>query len=184
VGLFVKVVFWLLDINPKIDGENGSIQLWLWGIDSAGNRVLVVDRNFVAYFYAVVAEGVDASKTAEAIMKAYAQSIVKVEVVERRFFGKPVTAIKVYCKVATETGKLAKQLRSVEGVKDCLEDDIRASMRYLIDNNVVPCAWHEVDATEEENTQGVRVGKVYAANSPPDSWKMLLCPRCGFWVSP
>ena len=150
----MKVSFWLLDINPKIDEDKGTIELWLWGIDAAGNRVLVVDRNFIAYFYAVVAEGFDASKVAEAIMNAYGQSIVKVEVAERRFFGKPVTAIKVYCKVATETGKLAKQLRSVEGVKDCLEDDIRASMRYLIDNNVVPCSWHEVDATEEENTGG------------------------------
>ena len=68
LALFVKVVFWLLDINPKIDDERGTLELWLWGIDSAGNRVLVVDRNFTAYFYAVVAEGFDASKVAEAIM--------------------------------------------------------------------------------------------------------------------
>jgi DNA polymerase I len=163
----VKVCFWLLDINPKIDNDKGTIELWLWGIDSAGNRVLVVDRNFVAYFYAVVKEGFDVSKTADAIMSGCGSSIVKVEAVERRFFGKPVQAIKVSCKVATETGKLAKQLRSVEGVKDCLEDDIRASMRYLIDNNVVPCGWHEVEATEEENSEGVRVAKVYAAKEPP-----------------
>ena len=89
---------------------------------------------------------------------------MKAEAVERRFFGKPVQAVKVYCRVATETGKLAKQLRSVEGVEDCLEDDIRAAMRYLIDNNLAPCNWHEVEATEEENTEGVRVAKVYAAN--------------------
>ena len=165
VGLLVKITFWLLDINPKIDQDKGTIELWLWGIDAAGNRVLVVDRNFIAYFYAVVAEGFEASKVAEAIMNAYGKSIVTVEVAERRFFGKPVQTIKVYCKVATETGKIAKQLRSLEGVKDCLEDDIRASMRYLIDNNVVPCGWHEVDATEEENTEGVRVSKVYAAKS-------------------
>ena len=88
---------------------------------------------------------------ADEIMNAYPSSIVKAEVVERRFFGKPVQAIKVYCKVATETVKLAKQLRELEGVKDCLEDDIRVSMRYLIDNNLAPCIWHEVEAEEEEN---------------------------------
>ncbi len=172
----MKVTFWLLDINPKIDKDKGTVELWLWGIDAAGNRVLVIDRNFTAYFYAVVAEGFDASKTAEAIMNAYASSIVKVEVTQRRFFGKPVQAIKVYCKVATETGKLAKQLRSVEGVKDCLEDDIRASMRYLIDNNVVPCGWHEVEATEEENTEGVRVSKVYAAKAQPKQLDNVVVP--------
>lgn len=172
----MKVSFWLLDINPKIDNDKGTVELWLWGIDAAGNRVLVVDRNFTAYFYAVVADGFDASKTAEAIMNAYGSSIVKVEVAKRRFFGKPVQAIKVYCRVATETGKLAKQLRGLEGVKDCLEDDIRASMRYLIDNNLAPCGWHEVDATEEENTEEVRVAKVYAAKAPPKQLENVAVP--------
>jgi DNA polymerase I len=163
----VKVSFWLLDINPKIDKVKGTIELWLWGIDGAGNRVLVVDHKFIAYFYAVVAEGFGASKTADAIMKGFGESIVKVEVTSRRFFGKSVTAIKVYCKVATEIGKLAKQLRSIEGVANCLEDDFRAAMRYLIDNDVIPCSWNEVDVAEEENLEGVRVAKVYDANSPP-----------------
>jgi hypothetical protein len=81
----VKVVFWLLDINPKIDDNKGTLELWLWGIDPAGNRVLVVDRNFIAYFYVVMAEGFDASKVAEAIMTAYAQSIVNVEVAWQAF---------------------------------------------------------------------------------------------------
>ncbi len=161
----MKLAFWLLDINVKIDGD--TIELWLWGITSAGERVLVVDRNFTAYFYAVVQHGVDASKVAESITSGFGSAVVKAEPVERRFFGKPVQAVKVYCRVATETGKLAKQLRSVEGVADCLEDDIRAAMRYLIDNNLAPCNWHEVEATEEENTQGVRAAKVYAAKSPP-----------------
>jgi DNA polymerase I len=172
----VKVSFWLLDINPKIDQNKSTIELWLWGIDSTGNRMLVIDRNFVAYFYAVVAEGFDASKTAQEIMKSFAQSIVKAEVAHRHYFGKPVQTIKVYCKVATETGKLAKQLRSVEGVSDCLEDDVRASMRYLIDNNLVPCEWHELEATEKENTEGVRVEKVYTVNSPPKPLFNMVVP--------
>ena len=170
----MKVTFWLLDINPKI--ENGTFELWLWGIDANGNRLLVIDRNFTAYFYVVVQEEFDPSKTAKEIMNAYASSVVKAEVAERRFFGKPVQAIKVYCKNATETGKLAKELRGLEGVKDCLEDDIRAAMRYLIDNNVVPCGWHEVEATEEENTLGVRVTKVYMANAPPKQLDNVAAP--------
>ena len=147
----MKISFWLLDINPKIDNDSGTIELWLWGIDSDDNRVLIVESNFSAYFYAVMTDGFDESKVAAAI-KAYPSSIVKAEVAERHFFGKPVKAIKICCKVATETVKLANQLRGFEGVNDCLEDDIRAAMRYLIDNNVAPCAWHEVEVEEEENT--------------------------------
>ena len=167
----MKVLFWLLDINPKIDNARGTTELWLWGIDAEGNRVLVIDRNVTAYFYAVIKEGCDPASTAAEIMEACSSSVVKSEAVERRFFGKPVAAIKVYCRVATETGKLAKQLRGLEGVKDCLEDDIRIAMRYLIDNDVAPCAWHEVEA-QEENKSRVRVDKVYVAKSVP---KQLDC---------
>jgi DNA polymerase I len=172
----VKVSFWLLDINTKIDRDTGTIELWLWGIDDAGNRVLVVDRNFVAYFYAVISNDSDASKVEKAIMDTYGASIVKTEIAERRFFGKPVTAIKVSCKLATEMGKLAKQLRSIEGVKDCLEDDFRANMKYLIDNGLAPCSWHEVDAEKEQNPESLRVAKVYAANSPPKPQEKVSAP--------
>ncbi len=173
----MKVSFWLLDINPKIDNASSTADLWLWGIDADGNRVLIVERNFTAYFYAVVKEGFDPSKTAAEIIKTYPSAIVKVEVEERRFFGKPVQAIKVCCKVATETMKLAKQLRAFEGVKECLEDDIRAAMRYLIDNNVAPCAWHEVEAEPEENNLGARADKVYAAKSTPKQLDEISKPQ-------
>jgi DNA polymerase I len=157
----VKVTFWLLDINSET--KEGNAELWLWGIDTHGNRVLVIDRNFVAYFYAVVEEGFDPSKIVEEIRKTRSVSIVKLEVAPRRFFGKPVQTVKIY---SNETAKLAKALRTLEGVKDCLEDDIRLSMQYLITNNVVPCGWHEIDAIEE-NMPSVRADKVYSATSTP-----------------
>ncbi|MGD0449672.1 MAG: DNA polymerase domain-containing protein [Candidatus Bathyarchaeia archaeon] len=166
----MKVSFWLLDINPKIDGT--SVELWLWGIDKSGDRVLIIERNVNAYFYVVVKDECDVLHTASEIMNAYPSSIVKAEAVERKFFGKPVKAIKICCKVATETVKLAKELRSFEGIKECLEDDIRVAMRYLIDNDVAPCAWHEAEVEEEERKSNVRVDKVYVAKSIP---KQLDC---------
>jgi DNA polymerase I len=141
----VKVTFWLLDINSETKGD--TTEVWLWGIDTNGNRVLVIDRNFVAHFYVVVEEGFDPSKIAEEIRKTHNASIVKLEVAPRKLFGKPVQTVKVY---ANDAAKLVKALRTLEGVKDCLEDDIRLSMQYLITNNVVPCGWHEIDAIEEK----------------------------------
>jgi len=171
----LKLIFWLLDINPKIDGA--TVDLWLWGIDQNSRRVLVIERNVIGYFYAVVKEGFDASKIAEKIMNSYASSIVNAKVVERRFFGNPVQAIQVYCKVATETVKLAKQLRSFEEVEDCLEDDIRVAMRYLIDNDVAPCVWHSVEVEEEEKKLAVRVEKVYVAKSIPKQLSIVDKPQ-------
>ena len=161
----MKVTFWLLDVNS--DTKNGTVELWLWGIDDDGERVLVVDRNFVGYFYAVIEENFDPSKIAEEIRKTHNASIVKLEVAPRKFFGKPAQTVKVYCRNPDEAAKLARILRTLEGVQDCLEDDVRLSMQYLIANNVVPCGWHEVDAVEEENTLGIRADKVYSATSSP-----------------
>jgi DNA polymerase, archaea type len=163
----VKILFWLLDINPRIYEDKSKVEIWLWGIDSAGNRVLVVDRNFTAYFYVLVIEGADALTTSDTIMTAFSESIAKVEVVVRHFFGKPVTAIKVCCRVPTDTARIAKQLRSIPQVADCLEDDVRVSMRYLIDNNLAPCTWMEIEATEEANVEDIRVTRVFAAKTPP-----------------
>ena len=158
----MKVTFWLLDINSE--KRDGVTELWLWGVDDSGKRVLVVDRNFVDYFYAVVEEGFDPPKVAAEIRKAHGEAVVKLEIAAHRYFGKPVQVVKVYC---NDAAKLAKALRNLEGVKECLEDDVRRSMRYLIDNNVVPCGWHQIEATEEKSTLEVRVDRAYSAKVPP-----------------
>jgi len=78
-----------------------------------------------------------------------------------------VKAVKVYCRDPNFVSKYVRAFRTFEGVKGCLEDNIRCSMRYLIDNNVVPCGWHEIEVTEEANTLGVHVDKVYTVKSVP-----------------
>ena len=163
----MKVTFWLLDVNYEV--KDHIPEIWLWGIDSSGNRVLVIDRNFLAYFYVVVEEKADPARVVEEIGagKAEYPFVTKLEVVERKFFGKQVKAVKVYCRDPSVMSKYAMALRKLEGIKECLEDDVRYSMRYLIDNDVVPCGWHEIEVNEEANTLGVQVDKVYTAESLP-----------------
>jgi DNA polymerase, archaea type len=161
----VKLTFWLLDINPKVEGD--KVELWLWGITESGSRVLLVERSFTAYFYAVLHGAADGALVSQKIMLKNPALVAKTEIVQRRFFGKPVTAVKVSCKDANQTAKTARQVRKIDGISDCYEDDIRAAMRYLIDNDLAPCSWHEADVSEEENTRDVRVAKVYYLNSPP-----------------
>jgi DNA polymerase I len=161
----MKLTLWLLDVNSE--AKNGQPEIWLWGIDQSGQRVLVIDRNLRDYFYAVIEETANAKKVAEGIAQQQSGSIVKLEVVDRKLFGKPVNAVKVYCRNPNDISKCARELRNFEGVKDCLEDDIRYSMRYLIDDNTVPCGWHEIEVTEETNTRKVQVSKVYRAQSFP-----------------
>ncbi len=173
----MKIKFWLLDVNYEV--KEHTPEIWLWGVDDFGNRVLVIDRNFLAYFYAVVEDKADATKVVEEIEAERIQypSVTKLEVVERRFFGKPVKAVKVYCRDPNFVSKYSKAFRQFEGVKGCLEDDIRCSMRYLIDNNVVPCGWHEIEVTEEANTLGVQVDKVYTVKSVPKFIEKTEAPQ-------
>ncbi|NWG11038.1 DNA polymerase II, partial [Candidatus Bathyarchaeota archaeon] len=110
----MKVKFWLLDINYEV--KDDMPEVWLWGISDSGKRVLIVDRNFVAYFYAVIEDSVNPSKIVEEISKEYL-FVVKTEIVERKFFGKPVKAIKVCCKNPDVIPKYARAFRSFEGVK-------------------------------------------------------------------
>jgi DNA polymerase, archaea type len=160
MGLTLKISFWLLDTNYA-SLKTGPEQ-WMWGIDSTGRRLLIVDRDFTNYFYAVIESDCDPNEVARNIRKEYNIDVLNVESANRHCFGKPVQVLKVYCK---EIAEIAKKLRSFEGVKECLEYDIRSSMRYLIANNVEPCSWHEANVESTENIYGARVDKVFIAKA-------------------
>jgi DNA polymerase I len=170
----LKLKFWLLDVNPKIVDSQTEVQLW--GIDEQGNRVLVLNRCFVAYFYAVLAADADGSKVSERIKKDFGAAVRRTEVVKRRFFGKPVTAIKVLCSNTKQVPTIVKLVRKLDGVLDCLEDDIRVPMRYLYDNGIVPCSWLEAEVSEEEKGK-VRADKVYVAEAPPKQLESIIKPE-------
>ncbi|MBS7606301.1 DNA polymerase II [Candidatus Bathyarchaeota archaeon] len=136
---------------------------------SDGKNVLIIDRGFLSYFYVIPSSGEDVERLAERIarLKANLSFMAGLEVVERRLFGKPVKAIKIYCQDPDLISEYVKVVLKVRGVESCLEDDLRYSMRYLLDNNVVPCGWHEIEAEEIPNTIGVQVDKVLLAKSRP-----------------
>ncbi|MEM2518332.1 MAG: DNA polymerase domain-containing protein, partial [Candidatus Bathyarchaeia archaeon] len=173
----MKALFWLLDVNYEV--KNHEPEIWLWGVDSSGERVLVIDKGFLSYFYAVVKDGFDPKKAAGEIesRKREFPFIVKVEIVDKKFFGKPVKALKVYCCDPDVIPKYAKAFRKFESFKECFEDDIRYSMRYLIDNGVVPCGWHEVEVAEELKNIDLQVDHVYLAKSPPKFVEKVEMPN-------
>jgi DNA polymerase I len=170
----MKVTFWLLDLNYEV--KDDAPEIWLWGVTSSGERVLIIDRNFGAYFYAVIEDGADPEKVIKEIDRESFPCVSKLEIVERKFFGKPVKAVKVHCKNPDVMLDYAKALRKLEGIKDCLEDDIRYAMRYLIDNNVVPCGWHEIEVVEESKNGKARIDKVYSAKSFPRLLEKVEAP--------
>jgi len=173
----MKKIFWLLDVNYEV--KENRPELWIWGIDNEGKRILIIDRNFMSYFYLVLEEKGNPKTVIEAIQsqKANYPFLVKFEIVDKRFFGKPVKAIKLVVQNPDVISKYSKDFKKLEVVKDCLEDDIRYSMRYIIDNNVVPGGWHEIEVTETENKFGLRSDRVYLAKSFPNTIEKTELPQ-------
>jgi len=164
----MKLTFWLLDINYEV--KNHKPEIWLWGIDDKERRVLIIDREFTPYFYAVLQEEANPEAVKELInaRRNELPYIVKVETVEKKHFGRKVKALKIYCQDPELLQKYAKRIEKIQGVSKCLEDDIRYSMRYLIDNEATPCGWHTLEVEEIPNVQNLQVDKVYLAKSKPE----------------
>lgn len=173
----MKKTFWLLDINYEVD--NHQPEILIWAVDDKGKRILIVDRNFKPYFYLVVEEKEDLKAMMEEI-KAHSSDfpfLTELKPVKRRLFGKPVNTVKVICQDPEIILQYSKALKKIKGVKRCLEEDIRYSMRYLIDNDMAPCGWHDTEVEEIENEFGVHVEKVYLARSPPKSIEKTKVPK-------
>jgi DNA polymerase I len=159
--MMMHVLFWLLDINYE------GPEIRLWGIDNNGNRALIIDRSFLPYFYLLLKEDADPESTLEQIESLKKPSIHEIEIVDRRYFGHPVKTLKITCSDPNVIGKYAKEFSKLNDVKTPLEDDLRFSLQYLIDRDVAPCGWHEVEVDEVENDLGVTVDKVYLAKTSP-----------------
>lgn len=174
----MKTIFWLLDVNYEVREQKPEV--WLWGIDDKGQRVLIIDRNFLTYFYLVVKEGENPQDIIESIESRKMSefpSIVSLETVKKKYFGKPVNALKVVCQDPDVVAKYAKAMAKIEDVKESLEDDIRYSMRYLIDNSMSPCGWHEIEVEQTKNTFGVQVDQVYLAKTFPKTIERAEVPQ-------
>ena len=171
----MKVTFWLLDLNYKIINE--ASEVWMWGVDTSGKRVLVIDRSFLPYFYAVIEDNVDPAQVINEIRRQKVPGFVDLETLPRKLFGRPAKVVKVLCKNPDAVSKCSQELRNLEGVKDCLEDDIRYTMQYLNDNDIVPCGWHTLEAIEEKGTTDAQVYKIYVAKAAPKLVEKVDVPR-------
>lgn len=172
----MKLRFWLLDLNDEV--IDGVSEVHLWGIDGDGRRVLVVDRSFQPYFYLLLEEAVDLpSVISEVETQTSSLSIVTVaREADKKFFGRPVNAIKIGCTTADECVKAARVLAKIEGVETCLEYDLRLSSKYVVDHEANPCGWWELDVETTENEFNAGVDAVYLAKSPPKQIALTETP--------
>ena len=117
----MKLQFWLLDLNEEVVDDVSEVRLW--GIDGDGRRVLVVDRSLQPYFYLLLEEGIDiTSVIAEVDKQKSSSSIVTMkQKVDKKFFGKPVNAIKIWGTTADEFAKVTGVLTKIKKRQNVFE---------------------------------------------------------------
>ncbi len=138
----MELEFYLLDNTYEVVG--GEPHVIIWGITRDGRRVLLRDRRFRPYFYAILNENADVDEIAKRIkhLSDPKSPIIGIEPVTRKFFGKPVRALKITTVIPEYVRKYREKVRGIPGVAEVVEADIRFSMRYLIDHDLKPCGWH------------------------------------------
>ncbi len=165
----MELEFTLLDASYEVVGREPVVVLW--GVTRTGERVVLLDRRFRPYFYALVARGYEGRVTEIAArirgLSKPRSPILSVEVVERRYFGRPRKAVKVTTVLPEAVREYREEVRKVEGVEDALEADIRFAMRYLIDHHIFPFAWYRVEVEDAGRQPGFRVDRVYNVVSDP-----------------
>ncbi len=163
----MRVTFYLLDINYEIIEHRPQIRLW--GVTEKSERILILDESFSPYFYLTIRRKDDLDGVLRRLEeeKKENRQISQVEPVKMRFYGEVIRAAKVTCRSPEDLETIAVNLSRIDGVRDHLEDDIRFSARYLIDNNLKPCSWHEVEVKEVPGEKQLHVSKVLKALATP-----------------
>ncbi len=156
----MRLLFYLLDTSYEVR-DNKPVIL-IWGLTDGGNTVLILDDTFRPYFYVLPDNGVDLEALATRVrtLSKPPSPITKVEVVERRYYGKPVRVLRVETVIPEFVREYREKVRKIEGVRDVLEADIRFAMRYIIDRSAIPCTWYEAEVEEVEGERRYRA-RVY-----------------------
>jgi len=169
------VRFWLLDINYDVLPSNIP-EIRMWGITPGGERIVVLDRSFRPYFYALPSDNVDPSTLAKRIKVSLASKIIDTCVEDKKLYGKPIKVVKIVCQVPSQVPELRDKVKALSGVKEVYEADIRFYMRYLIDYDIHPSSWNEVEAEEVEKPANWKVNRVFLAKAPPKTIHLNILP--------
>jgi len=119
-------------------------------VDDHGRDILIVDRSFKPYFYAISREDSSPDSFSSTLLssKAAHDDVVDVSVEKKRLFGQVVKCVKITCRLTQTLDARAKLLTKRGLVQQILGNDLRYSSLYLYDRGLIPCRWHESEVEE------------------------------------
>ena len=164
-----------------VDYRTDPLRIRLFGKNSEGVFKLL-DRKFRPYFYAVPEEDTgeiekDLEEKDFTSDKREDLEIIDFEVVEVKDGLESIHVVKVYVGVPATVTKLKNELWDLESVSHCREFDIPFYRRYLIDKELRPGSWVEIEGDHQESEKFVseiEVQDIRPLESSEDlQWKSL-----------
>lgn len=156
-----RLEFYLLDVTYEVVG--GEPHIIMWAITRDGRRVVLRDRTFRPYFYAVLRENVNPQAVAGKVrtMSETSSPIVSVEPVDKKYFGRPVKALKITTLIPESVRKYREKISTLPEIQEVVEADIRFSMRYALDKELRPCGWHSAKVAPLKQSPSYRADGEY-----------------------
>lgn len=139
----MKTEFYPLDVDYE-NRESSTIKIL--GRTKEGKKIEVVDESLQPYFWVLPKKNIETLKGKIENM----EGVVKAEAENKKFYEKPVRAIKVTVKNQKVLQEVSHELRHTRVVDSVLETDINFTRRYLIDKGIIPLQLYEIEVEENK----------------------------------
>lgn len=167
----MEVEICILDVDYYIEDNKPVIRIW--GKDEKGRNIMVLDRDFIPYFYIYPASLTETLKEKLKHLEVEGKKPLKIEERERKLYGKPVKLIKIYIQRPQDVPKFRDVVKEWDEVKEEYEYSISFYKRYLIDKGFVPLEWIRVQGREIQNRllvdkaiEAERIEKIHKESFP------------------
>jgi DNA polymerase I/DNA polymerase-2 len=134
--------------------------------DEKSKTVLVLDNTFKPYFFVMPKEGklAELKKKIENLeTKKLEAKILKVEIVEKNWQGEKTKLIKITIDNPRRILDVRDAVKDWEEVEETYEYAISFYRRYLIDKEIFPTGWIEVEGNEVKSQENYQVNRIINA---------------------
>jgi len=162
----MKEYLFVLDADYEIENNKGTVLLYCK--NSQGKSVLAKDPTFTSYFFAVAKKGEEnevKKKVEKLDVKKIGTRIPKVEIVEKIFMGEKIRAVRIFVENPRRIKDVRDAVKNFKEVEETYEYDLTHYRRYLIDKQIEPMNWIEVEGEEEREKGSYIVDKVVSISS-------------------
>ncbi len=147
----------VLDADYTIEESKPVIRLFCRSED--GKSVVVYDRTFEPYFYAIAKKGAKSAK--KKVSQVFVSdekgvaSVKRVENIEKIIGLKEKKIFKVFAKLPFDVPKLKDAVAALPEIEGVREFDIPFFKKYLIDKKILPLSWADVTGDKTESSLSV-----------------------------